>query len=433
MKQSKSATDKLIAHFGNPDPTKPDKHSDEYRQIIVASRHSKLAVGADGQILRGTLAFKDALPHHVRFCMWMADSLRPLAVAHDEGFRSFCDSLHPGYVPPHRNTVWKILELIQQLTLENLKQQLMAVKAQIGSPFISLQTDMWTTRDMRESYASLNGSFITRKHGIGGTSEYALVQAQLAFRKFPYLRHTGAKILLWIRAELKILGLTEADVVVIVPDGGGNVKKACKMSTMNYRICYAHQLQRCVMYSLGLAGKQSQNEDLKEHIMKGRKLAPMVHHSTQITKQLAAARAKREESQVSIHQDVDTRWFSTYEMMKSLNLLQPDLQTVCNAAEINEVAMQIQIEMNRLETSWREGAAGEDSADESAEDDSLMLSNTPRDCMYSDAEFATNRYVEGWTKPAADAQLMLEGDSYVCGNKGYPSINNKVQGKTELE
>ena len=150
LKQSKSATDKLIAHFGNADPTKPDNHPDEYRHIIVASRHSKLAVGADGQILRGTLAFKDALPHHVRFCMWMDDLLRPLAVAHDEGFRSFCDSLHPGYVPPHRKTIWKILELIQQLTLENLKQQLMAVKAQIGSPFLSLQTDMWTTMQRHE-------------------------------------------------------------------------------------------------------------------------------------------------------------------------------------------------------------------------------------------------------------------------------------------
>ena len=96
----------------------------------------------------------------------------------------------------------------------------------------------------------------------------------------------------------------------------------------------------------------------------------------------------------------------------------------CNSADINEAAMQESAEMKRLETSWRDGAAGEDSANETQSDgdDSLMLSNTPRDCMYSDADFATNRYVEGWTKPAADAQLIFEDDSYVCGNKGYPSI-----------
>ena len=189
------------------------------------------------------------LPHHIRFALWVATTFRPFALANDESFLEFCQGLNDRYNTPHSETVWKILGIAEELTKAKLKSSMMKVKEQIGSPFLSLQVDMWTTKDCAESYVALNASFITRSLGLGGIPEYELEQALLDFNAFPYHRHTAINIEKWLKQALQDWGIEYKDIVCIVPNGGANVKKACRISGLNTRTCYAHDLQRHIKLS----------------------------------------------------------------------------------------------------------------------------------------------------------------------------------------
>jgi hypothetical protein len=154
MKQHGSATDKLIKHFGTG--AADDKHPEQWKEIMMKSRHTKRKFDHEGNELDKGKTFRESLPHHVRFTLWLAKSLRPLQISKDEDFRIFLQGLDGGYKPPSDHTVWNIISETVKLTQRALMADMMQVKDEIGSPFFSLQIDLWTTRDMRESYVSLN-------------------------------------------------------------------------------------------------------------------------------------------------------------------------------------------------------------------------------------------------------------------------------------
>ena len=141
LKKHGYATDKLIAHFGDKSD-KLNKHPEEFKKIISNSSHTSLKVDEEGNVSTGKLGFKLVLSHHIRFAFWLAAQFRPLAISLDDKFRDFCNGLRPGYAPPSKETIWKILEIAAAMTRQKLKADIMLVKDQIGSPFISLQTDM---------------------------------------------------------------------------------------------------------------------------------------------------------------------------------------------------------------------------------------------------------------------------------------------------
>jgi hypothetical protein len=156
--------------------------------------------------------------------------------------------------------------------------------------------------------------------------------------------------------------------------------------------------------------------------MAARKLVSTVHHSTQITKKIAHVRAQRDEKASTVVQDVDTRWSSTFAMAKSLNILQPDLSTVMNSAEVNDACI---TEISLANEERIRNVMGEDdSADEAplSEGAETDLLKVPRDFMLLDSQFYTMRCLEGFSSPASEVTLMLEGKLYIMGNKGYPAL-----------
>ena len=391
------------------------------------SKHTKRRFDGQGKEISRAKAFRECLPHHVRFVFWLAMDLRPIAIGLDEAFREFLHGLDPTYEPPARSTIWKIVEITFILTQRQLHNVMQKVKEEIGSPFFSLQLDMWTTRNMAESYISLNGSFITRTEDYGGYAEYHLEQALLAFKAFPHLRHTAVNIANWTKDMITgVLNFEMDDVCVCVPDGGANVRKIGQLTGLNARTCFAHQLQRCVLYALGTAGTTSRNPEMKAALSKAKQLASTVHHSTQITKLLASTREARKEKPMAVMQDVTTRWSSTHMMVQSLNLLQADLQSVFNSTDLNNEAM--------IANAANTNAGVESILDESeSEDDEIAPKSVPldadqsptklpRDHLLTEPEFAMTRAVEGFCAPASQVTLMLEGEDYVMGNKGYPSL-----------
>ena len=84
----------------------------------------------------------------------------------------------------------------------------------------------------------------------------------LDFSAFPYIRHTADNIAALIISTLAKHGLTLADVLVIVPDGASNGKKACRKLHVPYEVCHAHNFQRVIEITLGRGSTPSENPEM---------------------------------------------------------------------------------------------------------------------------------------------------------------------------
>ena len=82
-------------------------------------------------------------------------------------------------------------------------------------------------------------------------------------------------------------------MTLAVPDGASNGINALKTTGMDYEICDPHQLQRAVLYAVGLAGKESVNPEFAAVLKKQNKIGAKVHMSTKTTKTLHEIQEKR--------------------------------------------------------------------------------------------------------------------------------------------
>jgi hypothetical protein len=300
------------------------------------------------------------------------------------------------------------------------------VKAEIGQPSVSLQFDLWTTKNMKEAYGSLNLSLVERI-STGGSVSYVLKQILLDFSVFPESSHTSVHIAAWIQRVLRRHNLGLDDIVITVPDGAGNGKKAVKLLGLPWRVCMAHNLQRCILYALGLAGATSRNPDLKALVMANRRMVGAIHHSTQNQKALAASQVKRGvcyKHVKSTDQDVVTRWNSTFTMMSTNTQLQHDFVHVFSSDTLQKVNE----ELLQLATADGTQEIVGDLDDFSDDDDTASrctASTTPEDPtthLLSQPQWNQTCAVQGFCAPCAAATTILEGDLYVTSDTAYPMI-----------
>ena len=346
---------------------------------------------------------------------------RPLQIDKDELFIEFMRGLDGKYDPPGRQTIWKILDIAEEMTRQRLKLAMQHVKSEIGSPFFSLQIDIWTTANMKDSYVSLNASYVERKIGLGGKVHYVKQSCLLKFGAFEVCSHTAVYIEQWLKDALQEWGFSYDDVVIMVPDGGANVKKACKLAGLQWHVCYAHDLQRCILYALGLAGKECLNPEMKQVILRAKGMASAVRHSPKMQMSLEKVRKQRNEKRLSITQEVRTRWSSTYAMAKSENILQPDLTSTMQSSTVNESASELLSQASR-NAQVRAVLAEEDTEDEDDTESTVPDANPPREKLLTETEFANLRNVEGFASPTAQVTRMLEGEKYVTADRGYPAL-----------
>ena len=125
-----TSTSGLVSHFAN-------KHQLVHAKILAHSAHSKRRTSRISGRAYNASAFKEALPHHVHFALWLIKSKRPFSLGDDSSFRLFCESLNQRYTPPHRDTVHQILNVVNDLLRINIKKQLDDMRTEIGMPFCS--------------------------------------------------------------------------------------------------------------------------------------------------------------------------------------------------------------------------------------------------------------------------------------------------------
>jgi hypothetical protein len=190
LTQHGKSTSGLLNHFSN-------KHKSVYDAILADSKHSSIRISKGGVTFK-VFDFDSALPNHIRFVIWCARNKRPFSIGTDEAFRDFCQGLNIRYVPPSRDTCIAILQCICDLMGKAILERLQRVKSQVGSPYASVQMDMWSTQNANESFGCVIASVIEERvwAGEGGVATIELVPTQFCidFSAFPDIEHSGKNI-----------------------------------------------------------------------------------------------------------------------------------------------------------------------------------------------------------------------------------------------
>ncbi|XP_076844397.1 zinc finger BED domain-containing protein 4-like [Brachyhypopomus gauderio] len=229
---------------------------------------------------------------------------QPLSVVENEGFRSLIEYLQPRYSLPSRRYLSEtaLPELYNQVSTK-LADKLKAV------PNLSFTTDIWTSDVCPMSLISLTAHWIDR-------DTYGLCCAVLQVKKCRG-SHNRATIAASITEMLNHWGISLAKVHVIIRDNASNMKAAMQDMSVSNLGCFAHSLQLVV--NEGLISQRSVSDALAN----SRKIVAHFKHS-----QLAQSRLEDLQREMQgagtttspsrLVQDVQTRWNSSFYMIKSI-------------------------------------------------------------------------------------------------------------------
>lgn len=130
LKQHASSTDKLLVHFEKC-------HEEVWKDILRSSAHTKKVFDEKGNIVGTKYSFAEALPHHVRFVLWLVTNLRPFRTNVEDNFREFCHGLNMRSAPPPPARPHLIAAVVQVYStcMGNHSQNLeLPVRADQGQP-----------------------------------------------------------------------------------------------------------------------------------------------------------------------------------------------------------------------------------------------------------------------------------------------------------
>ncbi|KAK3246255.1 hypothetical protein CYMTET_44200 [Cymbomonas tetramitiformis] len=302
------------------------EHKDLWVALRLASNSSNLVLDANGFPVE-MFNFPEALPHHVRFVIWIVVDLDHFEKSRSKGMRSWVHGLEPRYTPPCRKTSARLTFCIAELVLENIDKIFSDIGETLGDPFIGAQSDLWSKKNAHEAFACLRCSLIYES--LTGFSDISPV---VAFEVFPENRHTGNALSRWHKAVLKLRKLRVASVSLFTLDGASNNKKAMKLMKAPSRVCMNHDLQRAIVVSLGLSGgkkKPSRNPKMKALLAKISRQSSTFHCSTVHNKRLQQSqegRGIRKHKVRRVSQKHATRWSGYMRLAKKTRQLEPDIR-----------------------------------------------------------------------------------------------------------
>ncbi|KAK3271774.1 hypothetical protein CYMTET_19899 [Cymbomonas tetramitiformis] len=206
-------------------------HAAEHERASLASTHSRLRVGPDGNLTE-VYTFKEALPKHIKFVLFVILDLKHFQLSRSEPFREYSRALDERYVPYSRDTSAKLVFVTKSLMFATLCKALRAAKAQLGEPFAGFQSDIWSPKDNKTSFVCSRLSLIVKYKG-----KNLDVAPVLGFEEFPENRHTGPAISRYLgtlmgKAEVSMSSSSTLPTL----DGAANNKKAFKVMKKRFKV-----------------------------------------------------------------------------------------------------------------------------------------------------------------------------------------------------
>ena len=201
--------------------------------------------------------FKESFPHHVRFVYMLSEGVAA-EIRKKPTFKDYIHGFEPRAVMPHHTTITRIAQCIVELQDEAQARKIRTHQLHFKSlKCLGLQLDMWTDTDTHICYGAIMWT-----HIASSTHSQALHEEVLEFEQFPFTSHTGQNIKTWFEAALQRKGIQNSCISGITPDGAADGQCAFwLMEELSELVdtCYLHQLQRAVLYSIGLTGKPNRN------------------------------------------------------------------------------------------------------------------------------------------------------------------------------
>lgn len=404
-----------------------------WMRVRGESPGSRVCTTADGQLVE-KMDFADLLPHHVRFVIFCVKTWEKFSKSRNADFVAYVEGWEMRARLPHHNTCIKILFLIKLMVERRLNHLLGLVKKMLGSPFCGLLDDVWSKRNCKQSFAcariplAIDGELLDEFRaslGVQGTKYTGTIVScspVLAFSTLPSSRHTGHVLARWKRNTLEATKVLEIrDISLATEDGASNNKKSNKILRLPSKVCAPHDLQRCVLYAMGLTGKPSQNPSLRDFQAKSSKMVGSFSKSGVATAALIDAQQKDEDwnKVLSLASPNATRWLGLHRQAMRNRELQPNIATaLCGDAKGKEDELDDEGEADSLSESGSSCSGDENEKGAVSDDDDLVESQVRkgmpfplRHRLLTNDEFSLNRQLESvLTSPAEVSALMQSHD-----------------------
>jgi hypothetical protein len=163
----------------------------------------------------------------------------------------------------------------------------------------------------------------------GPNAQLYLRSEIIDFNVFPSTEKTGANIKAWFLAVLASHNIDHSLVTGITPDGAADGQCGLGMiDTLAEKVdtCLLHQLQRAVLFSVGLAGSTCRNTEAKDLLRKNNRVVMLSRQSLAVNKAIKQAQLDADvpdHKLLSLVRTATTRWGNQYCQISRNNVLRP--------------------------------------------------------------------------------------------------------------
>ncbi|KAK3257242.1 hypothetical protein CYMTET_33664 [Cymbomonas tetramitiformis] len=274
--------------------------------------------------------FEEAFPHHIRYAAMVAEGTVSGRTCTKPSFREYVRGYEPRAIFPHHTTQRRIVTVIDELQQEEQLERLGQVqKENKNGPCIGLQLDMWTDTTTHTSYAGVNATTVIEPcEGSKLELPQLLLQSEaLDFEVFPHTEHTGVNIKTWFRALLSSRRIQPCCVSGITPDGAADGQCALNaLEDLSEKVdtCNQHQLQRSVLYSIGIAGSSSKNDAALKILCKHGRVVKLYNQSRAVADSVCKWQTEASipsQKVLALVTTATTRWGNQYSQLSVNNTL----------------------------------------------------------------------------------------------------------------
>lgn len=236
--------------------------------------------------------FSEAFPHHVRAAMIRSAGIASARLFVKEEFIEYVRGHAPIAVFPNNLMLNRITACVDALQTEGLVERLKQLEKEYkGQPHVGVQLDMWWDKETHTAHGCI---MLTTVAEPGAVWKNAKTHPQLYLKTeiltmaaFPLGRKTGENIKAWFLNELSRAGLKHSSISGVTPDGAADGQ--CALSLIpelreKVDTCHLHQLQRAVLFAIGMAGAVTRNSYAKTLLSQHARIVQLTRQSGTVSK-----------------------------------------------------------------------------------------------------------------------------------------------------
>ncbi|KAK3260261.1 hypothetical protein CYMTET_30770 [Cymbomonas tetramitiformis] len=352
------STSNLVTHIREK-ASKCDSHKSALSNID--KNNSKYAE-VDGEQFK-VYNFSESFEHHVDL-LWLRTKGLSFNMTTQTEFRDYVRGYDPRAAFPHSETLRRIAVCVQQLQKEErVARTARHIKKFKGGQCVGIQLDMWTDTATHTAYAAVTQTTCEDPEDENSDiAELFLRSEVMEFGVFPMSAKTGPNIRVWFVKVLKDNGIPYDAVSGVTPDGAADGQCALsQIEEISEKVdtCLLQQLQRGVLYSVGLAGVKSKNPECKSLLRKHNRVVMLSRQSLAFGKALNIAQTKAgvpSQSILNLEVTATTRWGNQFKQINKNNLLRHAIDAELHAyKQANRNNLEAIVETNESEEGSKVG------------------------------------------------------------------------------